>query len=904
MSINVKHLTLPFFLSIILIPNILSNIAYAKEVLRIEIKKEGVYYIYYQDIQKAGIPTGIDPRTIKIFNQGVEIPIYIYGEEDGHLGPYDYIEFYAEAILRESGNYEFTSTNIYWFEWGGVNGKRVIKKKETPEGLLSPPSFINRIHIEEDKEWWWEATDINDRDYWFWERLSGGEERVYTFNVNNIYRASNDCSVKVSVHGRTDVFISPDHHTRVYLNNNLLNAGEEEWDGMITRIWEIKGIPCNFLKEGENTFKIEASGVPITNSYVSDLLDADKDGLLDIDSIFVNWFEVEYRDTYTAEDNYLKFTGSGDGIIDFTLSNFGYDERHITIFDITEYPAVVYKFTDIKGSSGTGYEISFRDTLKNNQAREYVATVTYTGFPEKIEKYNVSTGLRDKTNQADYIIITHDSLYDSAEALADYRKGQGLKTMVIKVNNIYDEISYGLFTPKAIKDFLTYAYNYWSTRPKYVVLFGDANLDYKDNYHYEEPNMIPTYFISGEFGLIPSDNWFVDIKDDILPEMLIGRISVKNPTDARIVVDKIIKYETDPDAVWHKNLLFIADDDDYSFEDLADDLYINLPPDYTATAKKVYMGTYYDLLPDNRDEAEKKAREDIAEDINNGALITVYTGHGDIDQWADEHMIDSYYLIGNNFYGGILENYDKPSFVITLNCLNGFFPLPNEGGIKNNEDTWDIPLAEAFLRLDRRGAVAVWSPTSLGYTWQHSALAEHLFDALFKDEINIIGEITNRAKTLAYQNDGISDDIVHMYTLFGDPATRLRGVSGKGNPEITKGESTSSGSGGCFIATAAYGSSLHPHIRYLREFRDKFLVTNKIGRVFVNFYYEYSPPVAEYIAKRPYYRMVVRVYLIPLVAFAWLTTILLPLYEFVIAFFCMISIGLAIILRQIFTKTV
>lgn len=853
-----------------------TGVVYAEELLRIEIKKDGVYYIYPGDLQNADIPLDIDPRTIKIFNQGVDIPIYIHGEGDGRLDSSDYIEFYAVGISRDSEYYEFTDTNIYWLEGGGEKGKRVTSRNGAP-GVLAPPlSFINHLHVEKDLvDWLWGKPDNEEDDYWFWEKISAGKAGEYSFTLKNIDRVPGDCAVKVSVHGRTDVFISTDHHTRIYLNNTLLK--EEEWDGMVPKKWEISDIPCNLFNEGENRLKIEAVGVSVTDPSLKDILDLDNDGILDIDSIYLNWFDIDYRNTYTAKDDYLKFTGSGDGSVDFAISNFNDNRRSIAVLDITRYPSEVYRFNDIMMGDEFPYGISFKDVLKIGQQKEYVATATHMGTPYKMTKYILSSSLKDRTNMADYIIITHGDLHESALTLANYRKTQGLKVAVIKVNDIYDEFSSGIFTPAAIKNFLAYAYNYWSLRPRYIVLLGDANYDYKDIYNFGEPNMVPTYMIPGEFGLFPSDNWFVNVEGDVLPEMMVGRISVKSATEAASVVDKIIRYEIDPQAQWHKNLLFVADDNDYEFEGLSDILSSTLPADYSA--KKVYMGTYYDLIPDDTGEAKERAKADVIAGLDNGALMTIYTGHGDIDQWADEHMIDSYdvlgYVLGTKTKEGILKNFEKPSFVITLNCLNGFFPVPNEDWVKNEGNPGDIPLAEAFLKLNRRGAVAVWSPTSLGYTWAHSALAGHLFDALFKDGTDIIGEAILKGKTLAYRNDDISEDIVNMYTLFGDPATRLKGIvknQKSGNPSGSSG--SDSGGGGCFIATAAYGSALHPHLKYLRDFRDTYLLTNGPGRELVRLYYRYSPPIAEYITERPFLRMVIRIWLLPLVVLAWVLTTL------------------------------
>jgi nitrous oxidase accessory protein NosD len=98
---------------------------------------------------------------------------------------------------------------------------------------------------------------------------------------------------------------------------------------------------------------------------------------------------------------------------------------------------------------------------------------------------------------------------------------------------------------------------------------------------------------------------------------------------------------------------------------------------------------------------------------------------------------------------------------------------------------------------------------------------------------------------------------------------------------------------GCFIATAAYGSPNNRAVLVLREFRDRYLLTNAPGRAFVRWYYANSPAAAWFIIDHPALRPIVRVALAPVVAFALLFTRTSPAAQ---AAFLVMLIALASIL--------
>lgn len=114
-----------------------------------------------------------------------------------------------------------------------------------------------------------------------------------------------------------------------------------------------------------------------------------------------------------------------------------------------------------------------------------------------------------------------------------------------------------------------------------------------------------------------------------------------------------------------------------------------------------------------------------------------------------------------------------------------------------------------------------------------------------------------------YNPDGTPDLTFGSFGSGGKVITSIGTDSSGGKPDEDLGDL---GYGaGCFIATAAYGSYLDPDIMVLREFRDKYLLTNAPGRAFVRLYYRISPPMADFIKKHEAVRLATLAILTPLV---------------------------------------
>jgi hypothetical protein len=113
------------------------------------------------------------------------------------------------------------------------------------------------------------------------------------------------------------------------------------------------------------------------------------------------------------------------------------------------------------------------------------------------------------------------------------------------------------------------------------------------------------------------------------------------------------------------------------------------------------------------------------------------------------------------------------------------------------------------------------------------------------------------------------------------------GASGTGASSVESG-----GGGGCFIATAAFGSKMEKHVRILSEFRDRYLIPTYIGNKIVNFYYKHSPPIADYLRQHPVAKTAMMYALIPVTGIAYLAMKVQPAIFLIALIFMLVGIVL------------
>ena len=760
---------------------------------KIPITENNMYRISHARLIASGIePDTIDFDSIRIETGGNQQGFYIFDiDNDETFDLEDKIVFYARGLV---GN-KFTNTNYYWFSFvpKGVvedvdeDSYRIGTRSAAPVSgnVIPPKAFLTKKRFEEEN--FYDPLDGRDvrselADHYFWTAFRGGVDSnlkrkqfpIQLPGAINRHDTERDATVRIRLQGssrKSNVL----HRAVIIFNNDQL--GDEE-------TWRRQGNPL-VIRDIPQA-KIDHNNVNYLLIVANDTNDT-PEGSYDF---YLDWYEFAYWRTFRALDNRLEFNSKTDpdtiGTTQFNVTNFS--NSNIDIYAISLQAGIKQKLVDgeVSGST-THHQIRFEDEVKN-YTHYYFAIANNAYKPVSSLTEIPHSSLRNDATQTDYIVITHSTFLERIQPLVAFRRSQGLTVRVVDIDEVYNEYSYGLFNPFAIRTFLRDAYHSWQPpAPTYVLLVGDAHHDYKrvivERYKRDPnfnrvydlyQNFVPTYHgWAPESGETAMDQRFVNIVgSDPLPDMFIGRLSVQTTEELDIIVQKIMKYEQKPIiGPWQATLTQIADNEvdnpsDIGFELSRDELIKDIIPLGYRT-KQIYL---------RKIKRADTTRGHILNAFKDGTVVMEYAGHGGNQTWADEgifHIND----IAN------LRNSRLP-FVISTTCLNGEFDKPQQYGKHS--------LSEQFLH-GKYGAIASLSATRLTYAPANAEFDNDLFTTMFEHEPfepkqgiaanssalaavpATLGKIVTEAKIRFLTRTSNPQWVpgAEQYTLFGDPATQL-----------------------------------------------------------------------------------------------------------------------------------
>lgn len=699
---------------------------------RILTQKEGIHQLTFDQLQAAGFPiTGVVPENIKMYTQGEEIAIELIQADPTEFKTGDSIRFYATAIDQK-----YTNRNVYWLTVGTTAGLRISTWDASPEAAAPVTKFQMTNKFAEKKRFDALIPGDGDIDRFCWGSAERYQASITPLNVTFLLPdySNGEASIKLTLIGRSQILeVNPDHHYSVSINGNVLNP-DLFFDGKKWQEFSLT-IPAGVLTRGVNSLRL----TPVfEDSY-------------ELDSIHFYSIEIEYLADSMATNNRYAFD---HGVSQAPFMVTGFSNNSILVYDVAD-PTEPLKAVNAQIETvGQTFSVTFGDSGNTNGIYRML-TIAELAVPVSIEK-DMPSDLLDQTNQADYIIISYKDFVAEAERFAAHKRSLGYSPVVVDVQDVYDQFSYGVLDPYAIKRFLGYAFANWANpKPAYVLLVGDGTRDPKQYLAGSQESNLPPMLVNVDttIGETPADNRFVQIVgDDLLPEMMIGRVAANSVAEASAVFDKTIGYENNPpEGSWKNRYVAIADDMEpaKNYAGYAEYYITRFVANKNMEISRIYwLDTHFDL---------GVTRQAIQNSFSNGALLVNYNGHAYYGGWAQEP------LFTYRDHLPLVQETDQLPVVLSLACNDGFFV-----SMKASESA----MGEVLTRTPDKGAVAMWAASGFGTLVGHDALAKGFMDSIFNQNELIVGRSV-LSGLLTLWATGHNYDQMDNYIYFGDPALRL-----------------------------------------------------------------------------------------------------------------------------------
>ncbi len=727
------------------------------------ITKTGIYRIGYDDLLAMGWnPWEINPDNIKIYGNYTgmlpeannksrpddlrENAIALEGTGDGSFDEDDAILFFARApVIWQynpfTGRYDhynniYTDTTWYFITVSAGAGKRIQTENSlnaTPVETVS--EYYDFAVHEKDIE-----NLISSGKEWYGEELSGDTmQRNFLFEVPGL-RTDRPVFLHFDIVARS----SQNTYYKVFANDKLVIDS--------TKFNKITPNTSVFARKSNRsvTFFAGNENLDFSVRYYAEQANS---------VAWINYIELNFVRDMTFRGGQMRFgnprVAAAGNIVRYKMQNAG---PEVKIWDITRFDNPVNIGYELNGS-----ELQF--TVPNDSIREFFA-FDGTEFLSPVVFRQVENQNLHGISRADYIIVAPQEFKEQAERLGQlHRDYDGMIPLVVEPGQIYNEFSSGSQDPTAIRDFIRMLYdnNVFDGKPGYLLLFGDASFDYRNRLPHNT-NLVPTYesdeslretgsFVTDDYFGLLDNNEGAGVSGNL--DIGIGRFPVSKTEDAVAAVDKIEHYMKHIPALmrdWRNTICFVADDGDQNLHmhqaqqlfSIVDTAYPYLNPN------KIFSDAFTKVkIPDGYRYPEVNER--INRQVEKGALIMNYTGHGGLIGWSDEVILD---IPAIRSY----DNFDNLPLFITATCE--FSRFDNPEFVSAGEYTFLNP---------RGGAIALLTTTRLAYAHANIVVNMRIYHHLTEREnetVSRFGDMIRLSKIPSSQN-------FLNFTLLGDPALRL-----------------------------------------------------------------------------------------------------------------------------------
>lgn len=664
-------------------PNLSANDA----AIKIAVKSAGWQRVELAQLRAAGLPENAVSATLQLFDNGTEQAIRV--NADGGL------EFYGTA-----SNTALDASHVYWLVWNNAQGKRIISTQIEGDIEAKNGSFAATVERRDNSIF--VPSILNGERENFYGGVVSNQPESSTINLSNLVRKG-AARLEVDLQG----FTNNKHRVGVAVNGSTV--GFAELNGRERGRYEI-ALEGGNLREGSNeiTFTEQNGEGNIT------LLEA---------------VRVEFAKKYQAENGSLRFTvpaGSAVAVGDFVNQN-------VRVFDVTDAANVSELLVKAEAVAD---KFAVKIPSANNE-RSFVALDATASLNAATAKFNQPSNWRGQSNGAEFVILSHGDFTGAANRLAEARRGQGLSTVVVNVEDIFDEYNNGERDQHSIRAFLANAVTNWQTKPKYLLIFGDANVDARNYLGGGLNDFVPTRFVATETMEAASDDSISDFDNDGIADIATGRLPVRTTQQAENLVTKLLNFENSKtQTLQDAGALFVADS---GFE--AGNAELGAMIQDRANVRHV----------NRNDGTTAEIRQRILDGINNGARIVNFSGHGSNQIWASNSLL-------RNTDAANLRNENQLGFFLNLTCYNGTFADPTLNSI-----------SESLLTAEHGGAFAVWASSGATFADNQQPMGAAFYAEAGSASNLRIGDLLRKAKSATGNLD-----VRRTWTLLGDPTMRLQ----------------------------------------------------------------------------------------------------------------------------------